>query len=1121
MTRPAKLAAALAALLAAAGGLAGPAAARTDDLAKPVVLLVGPELEDGGRCNPLDAIARAIKGATDQVDGKRITFTGSVRTLTISGACESEGSTGADIDAIAATLAKRLSRIGAGKPIDVVAPGSAGLVLRYAMLMSARNRMGLTAFGETAFAKDLDIEDAVTLGTPHGGAPAFVSRCGASPICRYMGGAPSDAPGDVKRFWNLLRATDGAGTNPQGTGGTDWSVIGVSGDRWVSADTAVDMDAAHQTIYTRPELSVSGALTDTSSKRDQKIRFRHNGGDWTLSEASSHVVPRIVNELVRGGGGAGAAGGGTGAYAPGCTGSNEGTGETLIATPQLPLWTGDQTAVRVVRFATVDAVAQCFKERNGTYYSSRGPVRVNGIDLIPDNAGTEIVLDPKERRLYTRGGGVRVSLPLVARDVSVESFLVPSLSMVFPADGGIVQTDDGTRLKLEAKKLLGTRLKGGLSLSVGKGTMQIAGELTLPGVVSAKVASGGTPQCSNGVDDDHDGQSDLEDEDCVTATDDYENAADGVGAAVTLATSNRTGVVLDKLGGKVEGAFRIGSFRVEGGLAIDWAREDSQLKVTANATLPALRGVGAKVVVGMKGGTLTQLYVEASSLNIAIPNTALFLQRLGGGINGIDALGDEGRRAEWLLGLGVSLGPVIGGKSLFAADGDLSISFGTPWKWKLEGSASMAGETLGKGSLEYEGGVTKASVVLGGKRELSFNVTAVMQGTLTGALSLVDGSESIDLGAKVQACLKGEMFGQKLDDPLCMTDLDLRASKFPGSPFTESGCFGFSLPLLNQVRVGWVSRHPLGQPAQFEWIEHSCDVANVHGTTTQVRAAGDGVAPGSGFVIPAGTDKQVVIVRGTGGAPVVTLVAPDGRRIATPTDRLHAVGPDWEAITGLHHTTVVALVKPVAGTWRVEPVAGSPAVRDVRTADILPAPRVGGRVTRTRGRFVLHADVAAAAGQTVRFVERGAGVSQVLGVVRGGHAALRFTPVAAPGRAREVVAMVLQDGRPRAEVRVARFTAPGLLRPGRVRGVRTVRRGGRLVVTWRAAARAGGYAVEARLPGGRGAGRIVRPGRPRRVSFPAGRRDRVTLKLVALRRSDEAPGPATVVPAARAPARRR
>lgn len=1110
MTRPVQLAAALLAALAAVLGAAGPAAARTDDLAKPVVLLVGPELEASGRCAALDPMAKAIKAATDQVDGRRITFSGSVRTFSISGRCESEGSTGSTLDEIAATLAERLVRTGAGRPVDVVAPGSAGLVLRYAMVMSARHRLGRTAFGESAFPKDLDVEDAVTIATPHGGAPAFVSRCGASPICRYMGGAPSDAPGEVKQAWNLLRATDGAGTNPQGTGGTDWSVIGVSGDTWMSADTAVDMDAAHQTIYTSGELTTGKALTDTSSRRDQKIRFRHNGGDWILSAAAAHVVPRVITEIVRGGGGTGATG--TGAFAPGCTGSNEGTGETVISAPNLPLWTGDQTAVRVVKFATVDAVATCFRERGGTYVSTKGPVRVNGIDFLPDHAGTEIVLDPKRRKLYTRGGGVRVSLPLVARDIAVESFLLPAISLTYPADGGAVQTDDGTRFKLETKKLLGTRLKGGISLSVGKGTTQLTGSLTLPGVISAKVATGATPQCSNGEDDDGDGETDLVDKDCLTASDDYENPADGVGSEITLGTSNSTGVVVDKLGGKVEGAFRIGSFRVEGGLELAWARAESTLRITAAATLPAVRGIGVKFVIGMKGGRLVDVYAEASSLNFQIPSTTLFLQRLGAGINGLDAFGDAERRAEWLIGLGVSVGPVVAGKSIFAVDGDLAVTVGTPWKWKLEGSAAALGETLGKGSIEYEGDVYKTSVTLGGKRELSFNVTAVLQGTLVGSLSLVDGAESIDVGAKIQACLKGEMFGRTVEEPWCATDVDFRASKFPGSPFTQSGCFSLGLPLLKGVKVGWVSRHPLGQPAQFDWIENSCDVANVHGTTQEVRAAA--AAAGDGFTIAPGTARQVVVVRGEGGAPAVTLVGPGGERIVTPTDRLHARGETWEALTGLHHTTIVALASPSAGAWRVETAEGSPAVRDVRTADVLPAPQVTATVTRRRdGRYVLRHAVAPAAGQEVRFVERGAGVSRPVARSRGGRGTTVFGAKAAPDRRREIVAMVLQDGRPRTELAVARFTAPAHRRAGRIGRVRTVRRDGRLVVTWPAARGAGGgYAVEAVLPGRREEGRIVRPRGRRRVVFRrVGRGDRVTLRIVALRAGDEARGPVRTV----------
>jgi hypothetical protein len=99
------------------------------------------------------------------------------------------------------------------------------------------------------------------------------------------------------------------------------------------------------------------------------------------------------------------------------------------------------------------------------------------------------------------------------------------------------------------------------------------------------------------------------------------------------------------------------------------------------------------------------------------------------------------------------------------------------------------------------------------------------------------------------------------------------------------------------------------------------------------------------------------------------------------------------------------------------------------------------------------------AGQTITFAERAGQVFHVLGVARGSHGTLGFTPADAPSRRREIVALISVSGVPSQTVVAGRYTAPALPRPGAVRHLRVVRRGRSMLVTWSAAEHAGRYAV--------------------------------------------------------------
>jgi pimeloyl-ACP methyl ester carboxylesterase len=258
MRRAALAVAAAAALLGAA-----PAAhARTDDLAKPVLLVAGPERSS---CALLEDFAAALNESTVSVNGRKAGPPSRIETVGRGTDCVrrlSSGGLAAMADDLATIIAEKYD----GKPVDVVAEGGAGLVLRSALQQHPQ----------------LKVEDAVTVGTPHAGSSALADACGCNEL--QAGSA-------------FLKAL---ARNPQGAGGTDWSAIGSDADPIVSADSSVGMDAEHRTLYVTA--SRNDLLHDTSTAQDARLRHSHGLTSWINWNKAPHPVVRAIKDLVFGAG---------------------------------------------------------------------------------------------------------------------------------------------------------------------------------------------------------------------------------------------------------------------------------------------------------------------------------------------------------------------------------------------------------------------------------------------------------------------------------------------------------------------------------------------------------------------------------------------------------------------------------------------------------------------------------------------------------------------------------------------------------------------------------------------------------------------------------------------------
>jgi hypothetical protein len=342
------------------------------------------------------------------------------------------------------------------------------------------------------------------------------------------------------------------------------------------------------------------------------------------------------------------------------------------------------------------------------------------------------------------------------------------------------------------------------------------------------------------------------------------------------------------------------------------------------------------------------------------------------------------------------------------------------------------------------------------------------------------GSKLFNLEGKVEACLDLELFDACPEVGAVVSSKGIGFCTIVPVPLTP---FGPVIPVPAGVGYKWGDAWPP------DVMVFSCDRGPYRESKPGAAAAQAGART---FTVPRGAPSAAVRIAGSGGPPSVLLSGPRGERIALPQTDPATANPNAVSLAIPEtRTTQVFLKSPSPGRWTVTAQAGS-AIARVAGAAGLPAPRVRARVT---GRGHRRALVYSGARRGMAFVERGPRTASPLGRAGAPRGRIRFRP--APGRRgrRTIVALVERGGVVTQRVTVARYSAPSPPRPGRPRALRAVRRGGALVVRWRGAAGARGYAVTVRP---RGAPAILRVTRGRRVRIPLRRGARGSVLVAAL-----------------------
>jgi hypothetical protein len=509
---------------------------------------------------------------------------------------------------------------------------------------------------------------------------------------------------------------------------------------------------------------------------------------------------------------------------------------------------------------------------------------------------------------------------------------------------------------------------------------------------------------------------------CIPVSLEMPKAFGGVRGNAILRADNDRGLHVDSLHIGVDNAF-IGPVLLQN-LAIDYQSEGELWNGKATLGLPPQPG-GAKLgaQVRFAGGKFQEGHLQLDFPYPGIgldPFAATYLNRVSGGF-GIDPLFVE-------VGAGFGVIPIPPNLYTFEINGNLKVTFADPVTFDFTGDGKMLGFPIAQ------------------ERIL----------VTTDGLAKATGSVSLDLDA---AKVTGDV-GAFVDVP---------GKRFSGAIKGEV-CIGFctnASAVISTRGVGACT--PIGGFGHF-WKDSvldtkimllKCDISDYGEPTPPGRARAAQSGPQT-VSVPAGQDVINLRLIGAGGPPQVVLVTPTGERITPGTD---PNGPAL-AVSGSDRT-YVGVRNPAAGSWTIEPVAGSPAITSVALATGLPAPKVAATLGGHGTRRTLRYQVSTGNGLSTTFIETGPAGGRVIGQAKGARGTLRFTPAPGPGGPRQIVAQVARNGLPRLQQTVATYTAPRAAGPPRVRGLRVSRTGRSVTVRWRKAAGARVYAVRLDLPDGR------------------------------------------------------
>ncbi|MDX6702338.1 MAG: hypothetical protein QOF26_2564, partial [Baekduia sp.] len=513
----------------------------------------------------------------------------------------------------------------------------------------------------------------------------------------------------------------------------------------------------------------------------------------------------------------------------------------------------------------------------------------------------------------------------------------------------------------------------------------------------------------------------------------------GASGDVTLRSTESQGIVLDHLKLEVQTGV-LSDYLKLASLSIEYERADEQWTGHAELGLPGIGGkeFDLEVELSIAHGKFKSIFGQVDGLQVEL-GPGILLQRLRAGV-GVDPLDLQG-------GIGISAGPKIAGTELFSVDGDLRVTFPSaqaPYVlFQVAGNTQMLNQiTLTQGILriatngffEARGGISRSVGIgyfdadIGGwftfnKVNMTGNAEAGIQ--LLGQKVPLLGAHAVLSTKGIAAC--GEVPVIKVGGGM--------GYRWGGKFTTFGGC---DLGPYSEDR-------PEGIPDGF----------GVRAAAAATRAPSVRLA--------AGLRSANIAVSGGGAPPKVKVLDAKGRTVVDAT--AEQLTPKVMVLLDANtNTTQIVLKKPAQGRYIVVPVAGSAAVtKVVHAVDAGPQRvrvTVAGHGARRTVRWTVTPRLQR--GQQLTLGEATAldGAGQEILTTASSTGTRAFAPQEGHGERRVVTATILTGGLGRPPVVAGRFAAPRTARPAKPTGLKLVRKGRTVTLTWAAGAKpAGGWRV--------------------------------------------------------------
>lgn len=434
------------------------------------------------------------------------------------------------------------------------------------------------------------------------------------------------------------------------------------------------------------------------------------------------------------------------------------------------------------------------------------------------------------------------------------------------------------------------------------------------------------------------------------------------------------------------------------------------------------------------------------------------------------------------LGAGVA----VAGQSPVKLDGQFLMRFpdAGPASFRFDGRVELFLIRIGQGFLEFQ---TDGYAQFGGQSRLDLGPLSGGV-NVAGFIDATTGTYGADINGDAQFCMNFDVGVTEV--PVCAS-IGAQAAV---SSIGFAACARLNPPdPIGGVSAGLAMRWDDVSPAVLasplvltgqiiESIAIPCDTSAYRIPPPRPLAGKAKRAGGQAIAIDGGLPTATILVKGTGGAPDVTVRGPGGQVVssAAPSEAGYVAGA-----AGADAAWVV-LNEPQGGDWTVEPNSGSPAISEVLVSDgYEPAKVKKARVKRGR---ISYRITNLGSGQKIVFRESGKFGTNVIGSTTKKRGSLRFKPSRGPGGKRKVVALTTRDGLITDRKQIGSYRAPNPPRPGPVGRLRARRSGSKVTVTFRPKGAVAQSTVHVRGKRGTELARLVK-GRKGKVRFSGVRWD--------------------------------